>query len=161
MKTIHPFVLTPKAQGKSMLFTVYLIRAFQVVFVAKNTPASTGDKRETGSVPGQEEPLEKDMATHSSILTWRIPWMEEPGRLQSIGPQVDLLQDYASMPSCTQNKPCFVAGEIPHLHRHMYVWQFRNNIPTYVSELFTDSLFGDQQVDRENSTSLLLKNTRN
>ena len=32
---------------------------------------------------GQEDPLEKEMATHSSILVWRIPWMEEPGRLQS------------------------------------------------------------------------------
>ena len=36
---------------------------------------------------GQEDPLEKEMATHSSILTWKIPWMEEPGRLQSMGPQ--------------------------------------------------------------------------
>ena len=32
---------------------------------------------------GQEDPLEKEMATHSSILAWRIPWTEEPGRLQS------------------------------------------------------------------------------
>ena len=36
---------------------------------------------------GQEDPLEKEMATHSSILTWEIPWAEEPGRLQSIGSQ--------------------------------------------------------------------------
>ena len=36
---------------------------------------------------GQEEPLEKEMATHSSILAWRIPWTEEPGRLQSTGSQ--------------------------------------------------------------------------
>ena len=34
---------------------------------------------------GQEEPLEKQMATHSSILAWRIPWTEEPGELQSMG----------------------------------------------------------------------------
>ena len=34
---------------------------------------------------GQENPLEKEMATHSSILAWRIPRTEEPGRLQSIG----------------------------------------------------------------------------
>ena len=34
---------------------------------------------------GQEDPLEKEMATHSSILAWKIPWMEEPGRLQSMG----------------------------------------------------------------------------
>ena len=36
---------------------------------------------------GQEYPLEKEMATHSSIFTWRIPWMEEPGGLQSPGSQ--------------------------------------------------------------------------
>ena len=36
---------------------------------------------------GREDPLEKEMATHSSILAWRIPWMEEPGRLQSRGLQ--------------------------------------------------------------------------
>jgi len=36
---------------------------------------------------GQEDPLEKEMATHSSILAWKIPWMEEPGRLQSTGLQ--------------------------------------------------------------------------
>ena len=36
---------------------------------------------------GLEDPLEKEMATHSSILAWRIPWMEEPGGLQSTGSQ--------------------------------------------------------------------------
>ena len=36
---------------------------------------------------GWEDPLEKEMATHSSVLAWEIPWTEEPGRLQSIGSQ--------------------------------------------------------------------------
>ena len=36
---------------------------------------------------GQEDPLEKEMATHSNILAWRIPWTEEPGGLQSMGSQ--------------------------------------------------------------------------
>ena len=36
---------------------------------------------------GREDPLEEGMATHSSILAWRIPWTEEPGRLQSMGSQ--------------------------------------------------------------------------
>ena len=36
---------------------------------------------------GGEEPLEEEMATHSSTLAWKIPWMEEPGRLQSMGSQ--------------------------------------------------------------------------
>ena len=44
--------------------------------------------RETGVQSlGGEDPLEKEMATHSSILARRIPWMEDPGRLQSMGSQ--------------------------------------------------------------------------
>ena len=50
--------------------------------VVKNPPAV----QETSSL-GQEEPLEKEMATHSSILGWEIPWTEEPGGLQSVGSQ--------------------------------------------------------------------------
>ena len=45
-------------------------------------------KWETGvRSPGQEDPLEKEMATHSSTFAWKIPWMEERGRLQSMGSQ--------------------------------------------------------------------------
>ena len=43
---------------------------------------STYNARDTGNaglIPGQEDPLDEDMATHSSILAWRIPWTEEPG----------------------------------------------------------------------------------
>ena len=40
-----------------------------------------------GLILGQEDPLEKEMATHCSILAWRIPWTEESGRLQSMGSQ--------------------------------------------------------------------------
>ena len=36
---------------------------------------------------GREDPVEKEMATHSNILAWKIPWVEEPGRLQSMGSQ--------------------------------------------------------------------------
>ena len=44
--------------------------------------------RETGVQSlGGEDPLEKEMATHSSTLAWKIPWMEDPGRLQSMGSQ--------------------------------------------------------------------------
>ena len=50
----------------------------------KNPPAVL----ETGvQSPGGEDPLEKGTATHSSILAWRIPWMDEPGGLQSTGSQ--------------------------------------------------------------------------
>ena len=40
-----------------------------------------------GLIPGWEDPLEKQMETHSSILAWKIPWTEEPGGLQSMGLQ--------------------------------------------------------------------------
>ena len=40
-----------------------------------------------GQSLGQEDPLEKEMATHSSTLAWDIPWIEEPGRLESMGSQ--------------------------------------------------------------------------
>ena len=49
----------------------------------KNPPANAGDARDLGSSLGQENPLEREMATHSSILDWRIPWTEEPGGLPS------------------------------------------------------------------------------
>ena len=53
-----------------------------VVQSVKNLPAM----QETGvQFLGWKDPLEKEMATHSSMLVWRIPWTEEPGRLQSIG----------------------------------------------------------------------------
>ena len=47
----------------------------------KNLPASAGFVRDAGSIPGQEDPMEEGMATHSSIPAWRIPWTEEPGGL--------------------------------------------------------------------------------
>ena len=53
----------------------------QVALIVKNLPANAGDTRDLGSIPGQEDPLEKGMATHYSILAWEIPWTEEPGGL--------------------------------------------------------------------------------
>ena len=47
--------------------------ASQVALVIKNPPANAGDVRDPGSIPGREDPLEEGMATHSSILAWRIP----------------------------------------------------------------------------------------
>ena len=50
----------------------------------KNPPADAGY---VGLIIGQEDPLEKEMATHSSTLSWIIPWTEEPGGLQSMESQ--------------------------------------------------------------------------
>ena len=55
--------------------------------MVKNPPANAGDTRGAGSIPGFEDPLEKGMATHSSILAWKIPWTEEPGGLPSVESQ--------------------------------------------------------------------------
>ena len=47
----------------------------------KEPTCNAGDTGNSGSIPGWEDPLEKKMATHSSILAWEIPWTEEPGRI--------------------------------------------------------------------------------
>ena len=58
-----------------------------MVLVVKNPPEIQGTKEmQVGSL-AWEDPLEKEMATHSSILTWEIPWTEELGGLQSMGSQ--------------------------------------------------------------------------
>jgi len=50
-----------------------------VVLVVKNTPANAGDIRDKGLIPESGRAPGEGMATHSSILDWRIPWTEEPG----------------------------------------------------------------------------------
>ena len=64
----------------------------------KNPPANAGD---TGSIPGWEDPLEEGMATHSSILAWRIPQTEESGGLQSMGLQ-RVRPDLATKQQCSR-----------------------------------------------------------
>ena len=61
-----------------------LLWASLVAKLVRNLPAM--QETQVRSL-GREDPLEKEMATHSSILAWRIPWTEEPGRLQSMGLQ--------------------------------------------------------------------------
>ena len=63
--------------------------AYQVALLVKNPSASARDARDMGSIPGSGRSLEEGMAAHSHILAWRIPWTEEPGRLQSTGSQRD------------------------------------------------------------------------
>ena len=58
-----------------------------LVLVVKNLSTDAGDIRDSSSSLGLEDPLEKGMATHSSILAWRIPRTEELGGLQSVGLQ--------------------------------------------------------------------------
>ena len=55
--------------------------------MVKNLPASAGDMSRGVQSTGGKDPMEEGIATHCSILAWRIPWVEEPGGLQSIGSQ--------------------------------------------------------------------------
>ena len=52
--------------------------------MGKNPSANAGDIKTVDSMSGWEDPLEREMATHSNILAWEIPWTEEPGGLQSM-----------------------------------------------------------------------------
>ena len=53
--------------------------------MVKNPPAVQETQEAQVRSQGQEDPLEEEMATHSSVLAWRVPWTEEPGGLQSMG----------------------------------------------------------------------------
>ena len=53
--------------------------------MVKNLPANAGASGDLSSVPGSESSLEEEIAAHSSILAWKIPWTEEPGGLQLMG----------------------------------------------------------------------------
>ena len=72
-------------EGKKTVYQVprHYIGVSQVALVVKNLPANVGDIRDRVRSLGQEDPLEEGMATHSSILAWRIPWTEKPGGLWS------------------------------------------------------------------------------
>ena len=66
------------------LMVIWLGQASLVTQMVKNLPVR--QETQVGSL-GWEDPLEKEVATHSGILTWRIPWTEEPGGLQFMGSQ--------------------------------------------------------------------------
>ena len=70
-------------------YYIYYYYSFPGGSGGKESACSAGDTRDTRRSLSREDPLEKEMATHSSILAWEITWTEEPGRLQSMGsPQV-------------------------------------------------------------------------
>ena len=58
-----------------------------MALAVKNLLANAGDRRDRGSILGLEDPLEKEMATSSSVLVWKNPWTEEPSGLESTGLQ--------------------------------------------------------------------------
>ena len=66
---------------------IYIYICFPGGTSGKNSAANAGSTREQVQCLGWADLLEYEVATHSSILAWKIPWTEEPGRLQSLGPQ--------------------------------------------------------------------------
>ena len=71
-----------------LIYVFYMLtRASQVTPVINNPPANAGDTRDASLMPESERSLEKEMATHPSILAWKIPRTEEPDGLQSMGLQ--------------------------------------------------------------------------
>ena len=60
---------------------------FQEALLVKNPSANPGDIRDAGLIPGSGRSMQKGMATQSSILAWKIPWTNEPGRLPFIRSQ--------------------------------------------------------------------------
>ena len=74
----------PSRMNKGNSVTLSVIWASLVAQMVKRLPAIRETRVQS---PGREDPLEKEMATHSSTLAWKIPWVEEPGRLQSMGLQ--------------------------------------------------------------------------
>ena len=75
--------MVDKTLSMVLYYSMVSSRASRVLLVVKNLPANAGDKRDSCSSLGWEDSLEEGVATHSSILAWRIRWTEEPGRLQS------------------------------------------------------------------------------
>ena len=69
-----------------------------MALVVKNLPASAGGLRDAVSIPGREDPLEEEMATHPRILAWRIPWTEEPDGLHFIESQSQTWLNQLSTP---------------------------------------------------------------
>ena len=105
---------------------------------------------------GQEDPLEKEMETHSIILTWRIPWTEEPGRLQSMGSQ-RVWHDWATKRTHYLSLLLFVCfGAFPHF-RQTYLYEIICllffQIPIYrrsFSESESDYRYTNHQTDGKN-----------
>ena len=90
IKTLQKFIFQNKIQSyltvstDSNQFDAFIKRASLVAQRVKNLP--TMWETHVQSL-GREDPLEKEMATHSSTLAWKLPWTEKPGRVQSMGSQ--------------------------------------------------------------------------
>ena len=81
----EPTYSTISSELGELLFLYGMLKSGSLLWLSgEASSCNTGD---TGSILGQEDPLEKETATHASIPAWRIPWTEEPGGLWSLGSQ--------------------------------------------------------------------------
>ena len=89
---------------------------------AKESTCNAGDARDANSVTGSEDALEEGLATHSSILAWKIPRTEEPGQLQSMGSQslIRLKQPIAYARCTHANKLVTVTEQSLNTDPHKY-----------------------------------------
>ena len=97
MNNLYSYICNSYLIFKELSNLITVLWGFPGGSVVKNPHGNAGDK---GSNPGQEDPLEWEMATHSSILAWESPWTEEPGRLQCMSSQRvghDLFTEHAHM----------------------------------------------------------------
>ena len=88
---IHAYVYPPPWSDQGDFRKTYRIYIHTYTHVGfpgdSDSKESTCSARDTGSIPELEDPLQKGVATHSSVLAWEILWTEEPGGLQSVGLQ--------------------------------------------------------------------------
>ena len=77
--TVHGVAQSETTEGPST--HLQFARTSQVARVVENLPAKARDPGDVGSSPGRADPLEQEVATHSRVLVWKIPWTEEPGGL--------------------------------------------------------------------------------
>ena len=96
---------------------------------------------------GREDPLEKEMATHSSTVAWKIPWTEEPGRLQSMGSQ-RVGHDWATSlcPLCVRGLALNVLNVVLKKKHHI-MWQKKSFVSSLVNDSEMENLEESKQMN--------------
>ena len=110
----------------------------------RDTPANIGDTRDLGSVPGLGRSLEKEMTTHSRIPAWRIPWTEEPGRLQALGSQRvwhDWVTEQTPKPTHTHTHTSNAMVDPGGKFGQWWFWHSVLQDPTYLSKFNSPAQF--------------------
>ena len=83
--SISLWCVIPSCLCNAVFKLLCMVVTLLLVAKRKNPLANAGAVRDAGSIPGQDDPLEEGITTHSSILAWRIPWTEKLGGLQFVG----------------------------------------------------------------------------